>query len=807
MRYALRSILRAPWFSATAVALLGAGIGANVLIFTAVDALLLRPLAVRAPERLVRLGVERSAAHTMYEHAAVYARVIRERTAAFSEVFTTEPLEGAAVVEGRAVNARAEMVSAGYFRDLGVTAELGSVAAAEDAPVAVVSHRAWLRWFGGRGDVVGRGIRLRGAALTLVGVVREGFDGLDLDNRTDLWVTPAVYLQWIGKPADVRSMPANIYMRVREGVPVERAEAEIRAAYPAMVAAEYEGQRDMGADVVKQEQLLRPVLAEAGLGVSTLRKQFTGAVKALMGGVAALFLLVCGNVSGLMLARADAHRRDALIRLSLGASRWGVARRALAEAGALAAAGGVLGFAIARWCGPWLLGFLPARRPLGIELRPDGRVLGFAIGAAVLAAVLSSVLPALSLYRADVAALLGRQSLKTTAPRVSRGLVAFQAAVATLLAAGSFTLVRTMYAIRDQDPGFRRERLVVMTVDPWTAGLRVGKGGPLVEEAVRRARGLPGVEEVSVAQRALMRGIGFKANVGRDGHRIAFADSLNASLNGVSENHFANMGMRILAGRGFTEADAKAKPLPVVVSRSFARQFFGDGDPVGQAIGTASIGSVVKGDRVIVGVVSDAKYRGMREVPPPTVYTPVAPGDFDGAALHVRVRRDPAEVMAALRAMLAGVGPGLTPAEIGTMEQDIETSVWQERLLAALSGLFAGVAVALASIGLFGMLAFAVSRRTREIGIRMAIGATAGRVASMVGRDALWAVAPGVLLGLASYAVLARVMESLLYGVSGRDPGSLAGAAVCVAVAGAVAAAVPLVRAVRIEPAAALRDE
>ncbi len=206
-------------------------------------------------------------------------------------------------------------------------------------------------------------------------------------------------------------------------------------------------------------------------------------------------------------------------------------------------------------------------------------------------------------------------------------------------------------------------------------------------------------------------------------------------------------------------------------------------------------------------VVSDAKYRGMREVPPPTVYTPVAPGDFDGAALHVRVRRDPAEVMTALRAMLAGVGPGLTPAEIGTMEQDIETSVWQERLLAALSGVFAGVAVALASIGLFGMLAFAVSRRTREIGIRMAIGATAGRVASMVGRDALWTVAPGVLLGLASYAVLARVMESLLYGVSGRDPASLAGAAICVAVAGAMAAAVPLVRAVRIEPAAALRDE
>jgi hypothetical protein len=275
---------------------------------------------------------------------------------------------------------------------------------------------------------------------------------------------------------------------------------------------------------------------------------------------------------------------------------------------------------IARWCGPWLLRFLPARRPLGIELTPDMRVVAFAAVICIFSAVLMSVFPAVNTFRADLSGIMGRQSGRASNPRLSRGVVAFQVALATLLMTGSLVLVRTLDAIRAQDPGFRREKLIILTLNPGMAGVKVGQIPAVFDEVVRRARALPGIEGVSLAQRALMRGVGFKGNAGRVGSRITFADSLNVSLNGVSLDHFANMRMRILEGRGFEPADNKGKPRAVIVSESFARQFFPGMDPIGQTFGMGGIGSVMRADDKIVGLVNDTKYRGMREIPPPTVY-------------------------------------------------------------------------------------------------------------------------------------------------------------------------------------------
>ena len=598
-------------------------------------------------------------------------------------------------------------------------------------------------------------------------------------------------------------------MRLRAGVAQEQAAAEVRSLYPEMIAAYLARNPGEAGDRMAHETAMQPLLTSAERGVSTLRKQFSGAVAAVMGGVAALLLLVCGNLGGLMLARAESHSRDVAIRLSLGASRWSILRGTLTEALLLSGAGAVAGLSMARSCGPWLLGFLPARRPLGIELVPDLRVVAFGAAICILAAAVVSVFPAIHTFRADLSGIMGRQGGRASRPRLSRGLVAFQVALATLLMTGSFALVRTLHAIRAQDPGFRRENLIVMTLNPRTAGVKYAAVPAVFDEVVRRARSLPGVEAVSLAQCALMRGIGFKGSAGRTGSRIAFADLLNFSLNGVSLDHFANMRMRITRGRTFEAADNHGKPRPAIVSESFARQFFPGMDPIGQTFGTGGLGSVIRPDKVIVGVVNDTKYRSMREIPPPTAYSLLDDGafQFERMALHVSAHGNPASTIAALTGVLRGVGPGLAPTDIATMEQEIETSLWQERLLAALSSILAVVSTVLAGLGLFGMLAYSVSRRTREIGIRVAVGASAGRIAGMIGRDAASAVVPGLMLGLAAYVACSRAVTALLYGVTPWDAVSISGAAACVIAVAVFATLSPAVRAVVIQPSQALQEE
>ena len=812
IRQAIRSIRRTPLFAAVVVLLLALGIGANALIFTAVNVLMLRPLPVPHPEQIVRLGVQRSPAFTSYEHPYVYARVLRERAHAFSEVFASEPWEMALASGNRVESITGNTVSGNYFSALGLTPALGRLFTAADeeghAPLAVLSHGFWRRAFASRKDVIGTTIILRGAAFTVIGVLQPGFVDLDLENRPDVWVPMSAWALLTGE-RDMGVASGQLYMRLRAGVSMAQAEGDVRSLYPEMIAAYLARNPGEAGDRMAHEIAMKPVLSSAERGVSTLRKQFTGAVTAVMGGAAALLLLVCGNLGGLMLARAEAHRREVAIRLSLGASRWSIMRRTLIEALLLSCAGALAGLLMARWCGPWLLGFLPARRPLGIELVPDTHVAAFAAAICIFSAAVMSVLPALRTFHSDLNGVMGRQGGRVSRPHLSRGLVAFQVGVATLLMTGSFALARTLHAIRDQDPGFRRQNLIILTLNPRMAGVKAASVPAVFDEVVRRARSLPGVDAVSLAQCALMRGIGFKGSAGRVGSRITFADMLNFSLNGVSLDHFANMRMRITRGRACEAADNHGKPRPAIVSESFARQFFPGIDPIGQTFGTGGLGTVIRPDRRIVGVVNDTKYRGMRETPPPTAYSLLDDDSFgyERMALHISVRGNPASTIAALAGMLRGIGPGLAPTDVATMEQEIDTSLWQERLLATLSGIVAVLSTVLAGLGLFGMLAWSVSQRTREIGIRVAVGASVGRIARMIARDAAAAVAPGIVFGLAAYAACSRAVAALLYGVTPWDAISIAGAAAGLIAVAVSATLFPALRAASIQPSQALRSE
>ncbi len=813
-RQAVRSVARAPLSAGALVLLLALGIGANALIFTAVDVLLLRPLPVSHPEQLVRFGTQLSPSYTYYEHPYLYARILRQRARSFSDVFVAWPMEMSFSAGDRLESITGETVSGNYFSSLGLTAEFGRLLTDEDeqrdAPVAVLSHVFWQRAFAGRKDIVGQTISLRGNPFLIIGVLRPGFVDLDLETRPDVWLTMSAGKLWFTK-RDNTLAESHIFMRLRPGVSAPQAETEVRSLYPSMLEASYSiPPVSPHGDVVGEAQREPPTLTTASRGVSAMRKQFGNAVGALMGGVAGLLLLVCSNTGGLMLARAETKRREAAIRMSLGASRWSMVRHTLVEASLLSSAGALGGWFIARFCGPLLMRFMPARRPLGIDLQPDTLVLAFVAAVCVLTAILVGIIPAWNVARTDLNSMMRRQSGAVSGPRIGRALVAFQVAMATALVAGSLALVRTLEVMQAQDPGFRRSKLIVMTLNPRMAGIKSEGVAQVFKDILQRAASLPGVEAVSLAEKAPMRGIGLKVSVLPAGQRVTTADVLNASLNDVSLGHFQNIGMRLLKGRGFVPQDNTGKPRPVIVSDSFARQFFPNAEAIGQPIGMVAVNDVAKAEYQIVGIVNDSKYRSMREIPPPTLYLLIDDDELrysDGMVLYVTISSEPAFVVRELQTMLHGIGPGLAPTDVATMEQEIGTSLWQERLLAALSSVFAALAAVIAAIGLLGMLAYAVSRRRREIGIRMAVGATVQRIVKMIARDAVWTVLPGILCGFAVYAACARALVPLLYGVTQWNAMSFIGAISLVVAVSALATLVPALNATQVEPWQVLRDE
>ena len=354
-------------------------------------------------------------------------------------------------------------------------------------------------------------------------------------------------------------MPCTVYLRLEKGQTVSQAQAEVSALYPAMIDASNAGHDVTPAEVAREKA--RPVvISSVEHGSMAMRKQFAFAAPVLMGGIILLLLMVSANVSGLMLARAETRAHDVALRLSLGASRLSIMRSALISALCPAAAGGVAGWIIARYCGPLLTTFLPARRPLGIALTPDWRVVAFTAATCIAAALLMSVLPAWRASRIDFAHVMGRGSTRTTTPRAGRVLSAVQIAFATVLVAGSFVLVRTLEALRQQDPGFRRDNLVVMRLNPRMAGVKSPEMPAIFDEVVRRARALPGVTAVAESDGAPMRGVGMVTTVTRPGRQATFQDQFNVSLSGVSTDYFRALGMRILEGRGFEEADRDSKP-------------------------------------------------------------------------------------------------------------------------------------------------------------------------------------------------------------------------------------------------------
>jgi predicted permease len=818
LRFAARMLAKSPGFTLVAVALLAIGIGTNALIFSIVDAVLWRPLPVHHPNELVRIVQRIPRIGTSSSFHDSFYQALREHSTSLSAVFGEAPIDVAMNQPTPAEQVRIHLSTPEFFDVLGVSALFGRTLIQADAkaspgpPAAVLSYGFWRRRFNGDPTAVGRMIVLHAHAFAIVGVMPRAFNGISVDTTPDVRVPLRAFeLLWPSSEAfDIEEAQLELAGRLKSGVSRTQAQAETLAIWQAAIEPYAAGNpRGRG---VYDERRTGVALDPLERGISVLRDRYAGPLTVLVVSVGLLLLMVCANVTGLLLTRVAGRREEFGVRLALGATRGRLARQMLTESFLLAglgAAGGVLlAFVATLWVPPALptLRDIAARRlALAVDIGPDRRVLLFSLAVLVVTALLAGIAPALTVSRTSIDHLL-RGARSSGSWRGRQGIVVFQIALCTLLLTAAGLLVRTFERLQSLDAGFDRDHVVTFTADPSLLGYTAERERTLLSALTGRVGEIPDVVSVAVAARGVMRGRGIGITVAPVGQQPSTADFLSTNLNVVSPEYFATMGIPVVAGRDFTSADdPDIKPAKVMVNRAFVRRFFPDVDPLSQRFGAGPPHRVVGPMFEIIGVVGDAKYRSMREPMMPTVYQ--LSHEFDSFVLHVRTRGRPDSIIELVRRALSALDPGVPFVEINTLAEEVDASIAGERLTAALASTFGTIAMLLTAVGLYGLIAYVVGQRRREIGIRMALGARAVDIGVLVGRQALTMVVGGIMCGLVATVAAAQWIRSLLYGVAPSDPSSLAAAALLVALVGTLAIAIPVGSATHIEPAAALRQE
>jgi predicted permease len=798
----------------TIVLLLSFGLAAAALLSAALDRFLLDPLDVSHPETLVR-AVERHPPVTSWEwfpyslYQAMRSMHTLREVAAEGSIDAAVTLHNGTHDDVRPI--LAQMVSGNYFSMLGATAAAGRTLGPADehtsatgVPV-VLGYRCWTRAFANSRNLLGSTLTIQGKPFVIVGIMPKSFFGTRIDESPDVWLPlsaqPLLSNKSLTDPDPDRHFA--ILARLQPGVTLAQAQQEFAGIY--RVIHQHENSNDTQA----QGSLVR-----AAEGTFVLRDSFRHALTLLLWGLAALLLMMCANVGGLLLARTARRQRDTAVRIALGASRTRLLATALLESAALGIAGGCGGLALAFLGAPFFVRLLPLGSNANlVSLAPNLFITFVAVGLALVLSILFGAVPAWLTSRAMPQHALRRGTSTSRSSTLSRALLALQTALTLVLLVETGLMLRTFSALRHTDPGFDVDHLVSFSLVPEIGGpnTHIASTFPrdLPEDLLQRVQQLPGVRGASLAGAALMNRIGLKTSVAMPGQNIVGSAFLNTSLNKVSSDFFGTMSMPILNGRGFTATDRDTKsPAPVVINEAFARTFFPGQNPIGKTFGNGQPGEIAKADNRVVGVVGDSKYRSLREPLLPIFYSPMELRTYEGTQyLYVRTQGPPEQIIAAVRNTLAQLDPRLPFSEIVTMQQQVSESLWQERLLAVLAAVFSIVSILMAATGLYGLLAYDASQRTREFGIRIAVGAQRSRVASLLLRDLVRIVLPGAAAGVLLCILLSRLVASALYGVRPSDPVSFSTALLAVATIAAAAGSLPVWRATRIDPAVILRDE
>jgi predicted permease len=823
IRHAIRSLRQAPGFVLIVVLTLGLGIGANTAIFSLMDQVLLRPLPVHDPSALVLLdGPGAFQGRTVNLATFSYPMYVdfRDRNEVFSGVLARFPLSTTVVWRGASERANGELVSGNYFDVLGVPPALGRVLNAADDrvpgahPVAVLSYGYWQRRFGGDPLVLNQTITVNGHPLTIVGVSARGFAGVQVGQAADVMLPLMMKAQMTPTWNDLdnrRSRWVTVMARLKPGVSRTAAEAAMNVIYRQINEQEVKDIPNNSENFRKRFVSKHLDVLPGHRGLSDLRREFSTPLIVLMSMVGVVLLIACANVANLLLARTTARQKEIALRLALGAGRGRIIRQQLVESGLLALAGTVVGLLLAWWTGGLLLAALPgdpAARNLSAE--PDLRITGFAIGTGVLTALLFGIVPAIQATRAGVIGALKEESGSVAGgsrqARLRRVLVIGQVALSMLLLAGAGLFARSLYNLKWLDPGFRVDDLFVFSIDPSLSGYEGGRLTSLYRRMQEELVAVPGVRSVSMSEVGTLAGDNWSQTVRVDGYEAKEGEDLNPSVDGIGPRYFETMGIPLVSGREFTERDVIGAPKVAIINETMAKYFYGSSNPIGRRFG---FGRGKPTDIEIVGIAKDVRSVELRDQPPRYVYIPYAQDDsVTQLTYHVRAARDDGGAIAAgIRQSVRRLDPNLPIFNMKTMAVQIDESLFVERMVAVLSVAFGALATLLAAIGLYGVMSYAVTRRTREIGIRMALGAERGRVLWLVLREVAAMALAGIAGGLAAALWVTRQVQSQLYGLSPNDPLTLGIAMGLLATVAIASGYIPARRATTIDPMIALKQQ
>lgn len=804
VRYALRGLRRSPLFAWIAIASLALGIGANTAIFSFVDAILIQRLPVPEPDRLVTFSQTHRGERTGVVWPLRTIDVLDEGIPAFAGVFGwfSRPINLSTGDDGRWVNG--ELVTGRYFRTLRVDPAIGRLLNDDDVrnaiadPVCVLSHGLWQRAFGGDPGVVGRTVLLNGHGYRVVGVTARDFHGAELHRRFDVGV-PATrigdFMPAFGGPSGVERMNTVSWL-----VPMGRLETGV-------AGVEAERQARLALQEIDPDRQGRLWLEDGAQGFNTMRPEFGRPVLVSMDVAGLVLLVACANLANLLLARAQARSHELGMRLSLGASRARLVRQLLVEASVLAAAGGLGGVASSIWIRDTLLALLNAGRPAvsTVQVTADGQVLAFAALLTCVTAILCAVAPAWQAARPDLVAGLKREPAASAFRRrmmLPKALIVVQVAVCLTVVLGAGLLTQTLRTLATVDLGFDPDKVIALRVDPTASGHAGARLAGIFDEMLERARALPGVTTASLATSPPHGAMSVTMGIEVPGYvPTPVRGDTVVSFNFVSSRYFETLGQSVIRGRDFDERDRRGRPLVAIVNETFVEHFFDGRDPLGRRFRQGAE------EVEIVGVVADSRDQAIRTGPADTVYMHSRQGPPSTMTLLARAGNDPERAVPSLLAMVGSIDRRMPVVSVHTLDVDVETGISSERMLGYLSTLFAALTLLLSGIGLYGLLASDVVRRTPEIGLRVALGARGRDVAVLFGRESAALVLAGVTIGALPAFAGARVLHGVLFGVAAADPLTMVASVLVLVVAALLAIAVPLQRAARVDPMVALRSE
>lgn len=830
LRFAIRLLLKNKGFTLVAVLSLALGIGANTAIFSVLDAVLLKSLPVHQPERLVLFGNGRDSGVTngfpnrrrdlfsypFYQQVRKGSTVFSDVAAVMSITWGVHGRINTGATNGEVIPINVQLVSGAYFPVLGVRAGLGrTLTEADDQilgahPLTVVSYSWWQRRLGADPAAVGRTVSIDEVAYTIVGVTPKEFFGTKVGEAPDMWVPLAMEKQIPPAYWDGRDKPLfqslNLIGRLKDGVSSSQAQAEVNLRFNQFLQEQAGAQPS--AERLQDIAKARVELTSAGRGLSEIRQQFSLSLRILMAVVVVVLLIACANVANLLLARTTARQKEFAARLAIGAGRVRLVRQLFTESLLLASLGGIAGVVLA-WWGSRLLVLMASSGPqaLPLDVRPNLRILAFTLLGSLISAIVFGTGPALRAARIQPANVLrgGKGTVRAGAQSVlGKTIVLAQVALSLLLLVGAGLFVRTLINLENVPTGFNQQNVMLFTIDTSTLGLKEEKLNPVLREVEDKVRTVPGVEGAAFSFFVFNQGQWSSRAYTRDEAQTN-GEGRSVKNNVVGPDYFAVMGIPLILGRGFGSQDTDKSQRVAVISQTMAERFFPNTSPLGKRFG---IDGPDSGNQLeIVGVVKDARYGDLTEEFAPMAYYPYEQNPQPLSNFVVRYSGSVESIVPQARQAIKAVNQNLPIDEVVSLSDHIGRSLIQQKLVARLASFFGLLALLLACVGLYGILSYAVARRTNEIGIRMALGAQSRDVLWLVLRQALLLVLGGVIVGLGAAYYATRIADQLLFGLKPNDLTTQCGATLLLVLVATFAGYLPARRASRVEPMVALRDE